>query len=134
MTIKGGEQISGATIFVGQDAAGLRGKLQTDNAIREGTTVHLVPVEREQTNNVLRYSEALVKSDSTFAFRNLAPGRYFILSRIEAPVVETEIPRRPISWDPMARVTLRRDAEAGNTTVELKPCQRVVDYAVKATQ
>ena len=50
--------------MVGQDAAGLRGRLETEGAaVREGTRVHLVPVEREQVNNVLRYSETFVKSD-----------------------------------------------------------------------
>ncbi len=130
LTVKPGDQISGASIFVGQDAAGLRGRLSTDGAIREGTTVHLVPIDREQANNVLRYGETIVKSDGSFALRTVAPGRYFILPRVEG-AVSSDTWRRPISWDATTRLKLRHEAETTNTIVELKPCQRVIDYDLK---
>ena len=131
VTIKSGESISGVSISVGQDAAGLRGRItQEGAAIREGTRVHLVPVEREQANNVLRYSEAFVKSDGSFALTNLAPGRYFIISRVEAPT-EPDASPRAIAWEAAARAKLRREAEAANAIVELKPCQQQVDYELK---
>ena len=130
VTLKAGEQISGSSVLVGQDAAGLRGRLLTEGAIRENTTVHLVPVDREQANDVLRYSEAMVKSDGSFALKNLAPGRYFILARVEA-AVENEASRIPVSFDAPARTKLRREAETTNLIVELKPCQKVIDYELK---
>jgi hypothetical protein len=131
VTIKAGESLSGVSIMVGQDAAGLRGRLATGGtAIREGTRVYLVPAERELANNVLRYSETFVKSDSSFALENLAPGRYFILSRVEPPNDPDTLPR-PIAWDAAARTRLRREAEAANAIIELKPCQQVVDYELK---
>lgn len=130
VTIKTGESLSGVSIMVGQDAAGLRGRLATGGTvIREGTRVYLVPVERELANNVLRYSETFVKSDGSFALENLAPGRYLILSRVEAPTDPDTLPR-PIAWDAAARAKLRREAEAANTIIELKPCQQV-DYELK---
>jgi hypothetical protein len=89
-----------------------------------------VPAERELWNNVLRYSETFVKSDGSFALENLAPGRYLILSRVEAPVDPDTLPR-PIAWDAAARTKLRREAEAANAIIELKPCQQVVDYELK---
>jgi hypothetical protein len=131
VTIKAGENLSGVSIVVGQDAAGLRGRLATGGtAIREGTHVYLVPVDRELANNLLRYSETFVKSDGSFVFENLGPGRYFILSRIEPPTEPDNLPR-PIAWDAAARAKLRRDAEAANTIIELKPCQQVTDYELK---
>ena len=131
VTIKAGESLSGVSIMVGQDAARLRGRLATGGtAIREVTRVYLVPAEREQANNVLRYSDTLVKSDGSFALGNLAPGRYFILSRVDAPTDPDTLPR-PIAWDAAARARLRREAEAANTIIELKPCQQVVDYELK---
>jgi carboxypeptidase family protein len=133
VTLKSGEKLNGVSIMVGQDAAGLYGRVgPAGAAIREGTRVHLVPVEREQADNVLRYSESLVKSDGSFALTNLAPGRYLILSRVEAPT-ETEAPRRPSALDALVRAKLRREAETANTMVELKPCQRMVDYELKLT-
>jgi hypothetical protein len=131
VTLKSGEKLSGVSIMVGQDAAGLYGRVAPEGAaIREGTRVHLVPADREQANNVLRYSETLVNSDGSFAFTNIAPGRYFILLRVEAPT-ETDAPARPFALDPLLRAKLRREAEAASTVVELKPCQRMVDYALK---
>ena len=133
VTIKSGEHLSGASIMVGQDAAGLRGRATPTGegtAIPDGSRVHLILADREQANNVLRYSETLVNSDGSFAFTNIAPGRYFILARVEPPT-EMDAAPRPSAWDPTARAKLRREAEAANTIVELKPCQRIADYALK---
>lgn len=131
VTVKSGEQIKDVSIMVGQDAAGVSGRLETDGAaIREGTLVHLVPVDREQANNILRYSETVVKSDGSLSLTNIAPGHYFVLPRIE-PASEPGITARPVAWAPIARAKLRREAEAANIIVELKPCQRLVDYALK---
>lgn len=133
LTLKLGERVSGPSIEVGQDAPSLRGRLATS---REGTVVpagllvHLIPVDREQANNVLRYSETTVNSDSSFKFTNIAPGRYFIISRVEPPV-ESDAAPRPAAWDPTARARLRREAEAAKTEVELKPCQAMLDYPLK---
>lgn len=133
VTIKPGEKLSGVSVMVGQDAAGLRGRFGTQGVpIREGTRVYLVPVEREQANNVLRYSEIVVDRDGSFALTNIAPGRYFILARIEPPTeIDIDARPRPLAWDATARAKLRLEAETANTIVELKPCERVVDYTLK---
>jgi hypothetical protein len=129
--IKAGEQLSGVSITVGQDAAGLRGRYDTTGApIREGTRIHLIPIAREQANNVLRYGETFVKSDGSFALTNIAPGRYFILVRVEPPT-DVDATPRPLAWDAAARAKLRIEAEKANTIVELKSCERVVDYTLK---
>jgi hypothetical protein len=117
--------------MVGQDAASLRGRV---TVTPEGTAfpadlhVHLVPADREQANDVLRYSETMIMSDGSFAFSNIAPGRYFIVSRVE-PGVETPSTRFA-AWDPTTRAKLRQEAEAGKVVVDLKPCQRLKDYAI----
>jgi len=129
VTVKSSERVSGITIFVGQDAAGLSGKIEPNAAIPEGLHVHLVPAEREQANNVLRYTEAVVNSDGSFAFRNVAPGNYFITSRVKPPTTEGR--PRDVAWDASSRVKLRTAADAANVTVELKPCQRLLDYTLK---
>ena len=142
VTLKSGEQLGSVSIMIGQDAAGLRGRVTmwgestTSPAIPAAARVHLVPAEREQADNLLRYSETLVNRDGTFAFTNLAPGRYFILARVESvgsvgPATEPDTPSPPVARNPAARASLRREAEAANAIVELKPCQRVVDHVVK---
>lgn len=132
VTIKSGQQVSGISIIVGQDAAGLQGRV---TATPEGAAfpadlhVHLVPADREQANDVLRYSETTITSDGSFAFSNIAPGRYFILARIERGGEPGTSPR-PSAWDPTARAKLRQEAEAAKAVVELKPCERLKDYAL----
>jgi carboxypeptidase family protein len=138
VTLKAGEPVSRVSIEVGQNAASLRGHVTTPGEgrlIPAGLRVHLVPVDREQANNVLRYSETIVDSDTSFKFTNIAPGRYFIISRVEPPA-ESDAARRPTAWDATARAKLRREAETLKTEVELKPCQAVVDYLLRlsATQ
>jgi hypothetical protein len=130
LTLKSTEHIGGVTIAIGQDAAGLAGKVATEGAIPGGLRVHLVPVERDQANNVLRYSEAIVNSDGTFALTNLAPGKYFIVSRIK-PETAATVRHRDLAWDDAARAKLRTAAEGANTNVELKPCQHQTDYSLK---
>lgn len=132
ITLKSGEQFGPVKIVVGQDAAGMGGRITVppETAIPVGLRVHLVPEERDRVDNILRYSETLVSRDGSFSFTNLAPGRYFVVTRIE-PFAETQsTPPRPIAWDPTARIKLRREAEAANNLVELKPCQRLVDYTL----
>ena len=133
VAIKSGQQVSGVSIIVGQDAANLRGRV---TVTPEGTPfpadlhVHLVPADREQANDVLRYSETTIMSDGSFAFSNIAPGRYFIVSRVETAAETPGKSPRPSAWDPAARAKLRQEAEAAKVVVELKPCQRLKDYAL----
>lgn len=133
VTIKSSQQISGVSIMLGQDAAGLRGRVAVTpegSAVPANLQVHLVPTDREQANDVLHYSETMVLSDGSFAFLNVAPGRYFIVSRIEPAPETAGTSLRPSAWDPTLRAKLRQEAEAANTVVDLKPCQQVRDYAL----
>ena len=133
MTIKSGQQVSGVSINVGQDAASLRGRvtvMQEGSAYPADLHIYLVPEEREQANDVLRYSDTMITSDGSFVFSNIAPGRYFIVSRVE-PGAETLVTSpRSSAWDPTVRAKLRQEAEAAKVVVELKPCQRLRDYAL----
>ena len=133
VTIRPSQQISGVSIMLGQDAAGLRGHVVVTpegSAIPANLHVHLVPADREQINDVLHYGETMILSDGSFEFLNVAPGRYFVVSRIE-PATETALTSpRPLAWDPAVRAKLRQDADAANIVVDLKPCQQLNDYAL----
>jgi hypothetical protein len=133
VTIKSGQQVSGVSIIVGQDAAGLRGRVTVTpdgTAFPADLHVHLVPADREQANDVLRYSETMIMSDGSFAFSNIAPGRYFIVSRVEPGAETPGTSPRSTAWDSIARAKLRQEAEAAKVVVDLKPCQRLRDYAL----
>ena len=134
VTIKSGQQVGGVSIIVGQDAASVRGRVPgtpDGTGVPADFHVHLVPADREQADDVLRYSETTILSDGSFALSNIAPGRYFIVSRVE-PGAETEgTSARPSAWDPTARAKLRQEAEAARVVIDLKPCQRLSDYALE---
>ena len=132
ITIKSGQQVNGVSIIVGQDAASLRGRVTVTpegTALPADLHVHLVPADRDQANDVLRYSETTIMSDGSFLFSNIAPGRYFIVSRVEAGA-ETPTTSLRSAWDPAGRAKLRQEAEAAKAVVDLKPCQRLRDYAL----
>ena len=141
--LKAGESLTGLTIHIAPGAATLRGRVVA--AAADGTAnadapsaarplhAHLVPAEREQADNVLRYAETPVGADGSFAFANLAPGAYRLIAR-PAPVVgaSTDAPPRPLAWDAAARAQLRSDADnSTHVAVALAPCQRLNDYLLR---
>jgi protocatechuate 3,4-dioxygenase beta subunit len=137
--LKVGQQLSGLTVRVAEGAASFAGSLTAAEPAAGETPapppfsqlrVHLVPQERERAEDTLRYYEAPVAGDGTFAFKNLAPGRYLVVARpYFADAGERE--PRPAALDPATRAALRREAESANTTVELQPCQRKTDFVLR---
>jgi hypothetical protein len=134
ITLKTGENVTNVAVQISQDAAGLRGRVTAEAEgalLPPNLRVYLVPAERERTEDVLRYGEAQPGSDGVFTLKNLAPGRYWLIAR---PAPESESPERParsLLWDADARAKLLREAEAANAAVELQPCQRINDYALR---
>lgn len=130
VSIRTGERITNVLINLAQGAAALRGRVTVPEgaALPANLRVYLVPSERERADDLLRYAEASVGADGSFSFTSLAPGRYWLLLRAQPPASDVLQPPRMLSWDDEGRKTLRREAEAANNAVELKPCQRVSDY------
>jgi hypothetical protein len=138
--LKAGQQLSGLMVRVAEGAAALSGSVAAAEPAAGAPPappppfsqlrVHLVPQERERAEDTLRYYEAPVASDGTFAFKNLAPGRYLLLAR--PFIVEAgESAPRPAALDTGTRAILRREAESANTSIELQPCQRTADFALR---
>ncbi|MDT7690544.1 MAG: hypothetical protein QOE46_3303 [Acidobacteriota bacterium] len=131
--LKPGQQLSGLSVHLTEGAASFGGRI----APAEGGAappyaqmhVHLVPAERERADDPSRFYEAATAADGTFAFKNLAPGRYLVLARVEADAGDSAA-TRPAALDTDARARLRREAEAANTPAELQPCQRTTDFVL----
>ncbi len=134
ITLAAGQQLTGLAVNLSTGAAGLRGRVvpAQEGAALPRLRVHLVPAEREKADNTLFYQEATLAADGTFAFTNLAPGRYLLLAR-QMPAETDESELRPVAWDAKLRAQLRRDAETLNAALELKPCQRAADYELRFT-
>jgi protocatechuate 3,4-dioxygenase beta subunit len=132
--LKPGEQFTGLTITVSEGAANLGGKITSSNKDEQlpaRVRAHLVPAEPESAKDAVRYREAMADADGAFAFSNVAPGRYLIIAREVQDSETGEDGPRPVAWDEQAREALRREAEKSGVTVELQPCRRVTDYALR---
>lgn len=131
LTLKAGERLTGLVVAVAEGAAALDGKaVKPSAAVSPGAwQIHLIPAERERAEDVLRYAETQSGADGAFRFRNLAPGRYWVLAQ---PAPKEPAPSEaPAAFDNAARLRLRRAAEAANQVIELQPCQRVTKYELR---
>jgi hypothetical protein len=130
INLKFGERISGVTVTLAAGAASLRGvvKLADGVSVPAGFYLHLVPAEKENADDVLRFFVVPVQADGTFAVNNLPPGRYWMLARQAADSEPQSDATLRASDEANTRLTIRRAAEALKNEVEFKPCQNVVDY------
>ncbi|MGH9928180.1 MAG: hypothetical protein ACREA9_03020, partial [Pyrinomonadaceae bacterium] len=130
IALKFGERVSGLTVTLAEGAASLRGgvKPAEGKSIPPKLYLHLVPPEKEKTEDVLRFFMTLVTADGTFSVNNLPPGRYWALARIAADDEPQSDAKLRTSDEATMRTKLRIAAEASKTVVEFKPCQNVIDF------
>ena len=126
--LKSGDKITGVTITITEGAGGLRGHISVVEGQRvpEGLRVYLVPAERDNAENVLRFFEGATETDATFAINNIAPGRYWIIVRAADDGDPTKV--KPIRQESALRARVLREAEALQKEVSFKPCERLADY------
>jgi len=132
LLLRSGDRVKDLIVILLEGAAMLRGKIiaEDGSSLPPRMRVHLVPAESVAANDLLRYFEVQTGLEHTFTISNIAPGKYWILSR---PVADETInlPSKPVAWDTNERAKLRKEAEARLTEIELKPCQRVSDQNLK---
>jgi hypothetical protein len=130
--IKSGDNVKGLEVRVVEGAAGVRGRIVPSDAIAKPQSrlcVHLVPAERESADDAVRFFETDAKENGEFAFTNIAPGRYWLLvRRYSNPRSERSAPE---AAEAVARAQLRRESEAAGNSLELQPCQRMINYLVR---
>ena len=89
----------------------------------------MIPVDATQAENALRWYEVIANADGTFVLSHLAPGKYWIISKLLVEDQPADIPVRPVAWESAAeRTKLRAEAEAAKVEIELKSCARIKDY------
>jgi hypothetical protein len=134
VVVKPGEKISGVEVIVAEDAATLNGRVVP---AKDGTKLpswlraHLIPAEAASADDVIRYAETDLRGDGSFEFKHIAPGKYLLHARQVAEKDANDDQARPAAWDAADRAKLRREAMAAKNEIELKPCGRVKDYALK---
>jgi len=139
LALQSGERKEGLIITLAGGAAQFGGRVAAavDSApVPARLRVYLLPLEPERIDDALRYAETFADRDGAFAFKNIAPGRYYVIAQTpeEAPAGENvngSEARRPTLWDAANRIKLRRDAEATKRdAITLQPCQSVTDYTL----
>jgi hypothetical protein len=134
VAVKPGEKISGLEVIVAEDAATLNGRVvpaKDGVKLPSSLRAHLIPAEAKGEDDVIRYAESDVRSDGSFEFKHVAPGKYLLLARQVAEKEASDDQARPAAWDAAERAKLRREAMAAKNEIELQPCGRVKDYALK---
>ena len=129
--LKSGDKVKGVVVTIAEGAASLSGKLTVEPDNKPPTTkmrVHLIPVEPEASDDVLRYFEGPVSEDGSFSLKYLAPGKYWLIGREYPDAKESEADRKPLAWEQGARTALRFEGEASRKVIELTKCQMTVDY------
>jgi hypothetical protein len=137
--LRQGESVAGVKIVIAPGAASLRGRVAPNNeaqadaapAPRRKMRIHLIPAEATAAEEVQRYYESPTRSDNSFEFKHLAPGKYLMLARSVAENEPADLQDRPVAWDATERAKLRREAEGVKNEIELKPCARVNDYVLR---
>lgn len=119
-SLKAGEKLTGVTVTVAEGAAGLKGSLP--DASKGKQQIHLIPAEKENADDVLRYAQTNTTGEGVFQFKNIAPGRYLLLAK---PVREDSV---KLAWDATQRAALRKEAETVGNIIELGVCQRLDDF------
>jgi Carboxypeptidase regulatory-like domain len=127
-TLKLGEKLTGITVMIAEDAAAVKGRVvaDQDGKLPGKIRAHLIPAEKEAADDLLRYAQANASGDGGFIFKNIPPGRYYLLAR---PINEdASVSARLQAWDNPERAALRKEAEAAGNVIELQSCQRIDDY------
>jgi hypothetical protein len=130
VNLKLGERLTGLTITLAEGAATLRGRIKVAESDRlpPKLFVYLIPSEKEQAENVLHFFTTAVAADGSFSLGNLPPGRYWAITRSGAEDRWPDSSRLRMPDEADNRAKLRHDGELAKTSVELKPCQNVLDY------
>lgn len=134
INLKPGEKVSGLNVILTEGAARLRGHLSGAEGQRmpAGLRVYLVPAERENAENVLRFFETAAEADAGFAIDNIVPGRYWIITSAS---LSDPAKVKSVRQDSALRARLVREAEALKKEISFKPCEQTKDYELPwATQ
>ena len=128
LSLKQGEKVAGVAIAITEGGASLRGRITHDEGqnLPENLRVYLVPAERENADDPLRFFEESVNGDGAFVIGNLAPGKYWLLAQSAERAEATTFKSARI--DREFRAKLLKDATAVNKEISFKPCERTVDY------
>ncbi|HKC63932.1 MAG TPA: carboxypeptidase-like regulatory domain-containing protein [Pyrinomonadaceae bacterium] len=135
VVVKFGSRVAGLNFALAEGAATLHGRASVSENEKppQGLFVYLVPAEKDQGENVLRYFVTTISNDGSFTLGNLPPGLYWVLARSNVESESQVASQLRLPEGAEDRMKLRRDGEAAKSSLELKPCQNVSDYQLQSS-
>ena len=117
IVVKNGQRVTGLSAVVADGAASLAGQLMRsgEEKLTDQRKVFLFPAETDAAENLLRFHHVNTNNDGSFSLRNIAPGKYFLISK------------------PLSKEATRAEAQNFGQSLELAPCQRVTAFKVMAS-
>jgi hypothetical protein len=131
--VSAGERKTGIVITAASGGSTLKGTVRTGNAsnrLPSHVRVSLVPAEAEKQRDLLRYAQVFADFHGEFAFRNLAPGRYYVLATAIAAERFAEPNPQSEYLSSRERSALLHAAETANQVLELKVCENMKGIAI----
>ena len=130
LNVRSGEYVTGIKATLTEGAASISGRVEVSEDRRPPGRIvfYVVPAENEKRDEPLRYFAAPVAEDDSFTIDHVPPGRYWMIAKLVTAENETNTAALRLPAAAAARVKLRREAEAANSEIELKPCQSVKAY------
>lgn len=130
--VEKGESRGDVLVVLARGAARVRGRITPPRAgasLPIRARVCLVPADRKKKDDVFHYYEVDVDWRGSFEIRNVAPGDYFMVSRV---LTDDRLYREiaPAAWDATRRAQLRSTAEKMGKRIRLSPCQRLDSTSV----
>jgi hypothetical protein len=127
ITLASGDRLAGVIVTASRGAASLAGSIAGGSGRR--LRIHLVPKERERSDQPVYYYESLGRSDNSFSIEQIAPGSYWVTVREVKLDEPLDAPR--VAWDARDRAKLRVEAEAAKQEITLQSCQRVTSFTLR---
>ena len=132
VSLKSGERITDLAITLAEGAASLQGRVTAaeGESLPGKLFVHLVPAEKDNAEEVLRFYTGTVSDDGAFTIDHVAPGRYWTIARVAS---ESDSRRADLKGPEQmeTRRKLLREAETANNLVELRACQSLANYRLQ---
>lgn len=130
LMLTSGEHVSGLSVTITEGAAKLSGHISTGEgqSLSPLVRVYLAPAERDAAENILRFYEARPEVNGSFAFDDIAPGKYWIVMR--SAEVSDQASMKSVRQDATLRAKIFQDAAALKKAVTLKPCEEIADLSL----
>lgn len=130
IAVKEGNSIKNLNVKIAEGAGRVEGDINKENTKNiPALVVHLVPVDKNLADNLLRYYQVDVDISGHFQLENIAPGKYWAIA-IPKEISTKKNDNSTINdsqmvWDDQKRTALRKAAETTNNEIEINLFQSV---------